>query len=195
MSDTPEEYRFLNNLAVMLDLGWEIRAAISAIRDDVRDPDSRARYDNMLQRLERGEEVGDILQESELIADRTSRLIIGAGQRSGMLQARLLCAAQLVRSKYQGGWDPYRRFLETWAVLVESGISVDEALTALAEDFKEQPLGRVADEFLKGREEGRSLYEVAQKYPEFFPVQACQLLRYGERRNMARALHSITQLV
>lgn len=195
MSDISEEYRLLNNVAVMLDLGWDIITAVTAMRDDVVEKELREHYDEMLNRLHKGDDLGDVLAESKLVNAATSRLIIRTGQSTGMLQERLIRTANLVSFNYQGGWDPRRRFLETFAVLVEMGVHIEQALEALNEDFAGQMLGEVCQQFLQARKNSEPLYTVAQKFPEFFSHQCCQLLRYGERRNLARALHSIIKLV
>jgi type II secretory pathway component PulF len=195
MTDTSEEHRLLNNVAVMLDLGWDIITAIKAIRDDVSIGEVRDLYDTMLARLEDGEELGDVLAESKLIHASTSRLIIRSGQSAGMLQERLKRTAELVCWSSQGGWDPRRRYIETWAVLVEVGVSLDQALVALAEDFADQELGRLSQEFLQARRKNKPLYPVAESFPEFFSKQCCQVFHYGEKRNLAKALRSIVLLV
>lgn len=195
MSDTSEEYRLLNNVGVMLDLGWDILTAIKAIRDSVIDDDTKVLYDHMLERLEKGDDLGDVLAESKLINASTSRLIIRSGQSTGMLQERLTRTAELVRWSFQGGWDPRRRFIETWAVLVEVGVSLEQSLVALTEDFADQELGVLAQEFLDARRENKPLYTIAAKFPDFFSKTCCQVFEYGEKRNMARALRSIIQLV
>jgi type II secretory pathway component PulF len=195
MSYTSEEYRFLNNLAVMLDLGWDLQTAIESIRNDVTDEDLLVHYDTILARLDNSSALGDTLAESELISDESSRLIIRSGQSSGMLQARLTAVAKLVGARYEGELDPYQRFLETWAVCVESGVSIEASLTALTADYQDQPLGVIAGELLAGKRSGKPLFEVAQDFPDEFSSQARQLLRYGERRNMALALRSIVKLV
>ena len=53
--------------------------------------------------------------------------------------------AKLVRATVSGEWDPRRRFFETWALMVESGISSEEALGELRHDFRRGPLGEVAE--------------------------------------------------
>lgn len=195
MSYTSEEFRILNNLAVMLDLGWDILTAVNAIRDDVTDADTRAKYGRLIALLEGDVPFGDAASESRLVTDAAPCLILRAGQSSGMLQERLGQVAKLVRFRFQGGWDPYQRFIETWAVLVECGISLEDAMTALAEDFRQQPLGDVAHDILAGLRRGESIHRVAEEYPDYFSKQAVQLIRYGERKNMARTLRSLLELV
>lgn len=195
MSESSEEFRLLNNVAVLLDTGWDVTRAIRAIRDDVHDPDVRNAYDRMLMRMKEGAELGIVIAESGLIQAATTRLLIRSGSSAGMLQERVRRAAQIVRHRFQGGWDPHQRFLETWLCMVNVGLPVEDALGALVEDFGQQPLGELAMEMLKARREGRPLHQVARQWPELFNSQACELLEYGERRNLALALESIIKLV
>jgi type II secretory pathway component PulF len=195
MSEVSEEYRLLNNVAVMLDFGWDIVTVLKAIRNDVTDTEVARIYDSMLTRLERGDDLGDVLAESELITDTSSRLILRSGQKSGMLLERLGRVAEIVSYSFQGGWDPRRRFLEIFAVMVDSGVTLDDALNALCADFSGQPLGELAEAFLAARKQNDLLYVVALRFPDFFSHQCCELLRYGERRNLARALRSVNDLV
>jgi len=112
-----------------------------------------------------------------------------------MLEAVLPRIVELVRHKHQGGWDPYRRFFEIWAALAEAGSPLEQTLLALSEDFAGQPLGEVASDFLKGVGEGRKLEELAAEHPEYFSTQAQHLLHCGSKRNMAKALRGVINLL
>ena len=74
--------------------------------------------------------------------------------------------AGLVRARVDGSLDPRQRFFETWALLVESGFSIEESLNELRHDFAHGPLGEVAEGLRSAILGGRSLAFGAERFPE-----------------------------
>ena len=190
-----EEVRFLNNLAVLLDCGRPLEAALRALREECESPRCLAAYDAMIERVRTGGEFTDALGDYPELCARAPLALLRAGRRSGMLEAVLPKAARLVRASCEGEWDPARRFLEWWAVMAESGIDSGTALEVLEADFARTPIGEVAGALRAGIAEGKHLHEAAAESPELFCAAARELLHYGESRNLARALRAICELV
>jgi type II secretory pathway component PulF len=78
---------------------------------------------------------------------------------------------------------------------VESGFTIEETLVELAHDFSRGPLGEVAKGLRASAKNGKSLATGAKAFPETFGSAALDLLNYGESRDLATALRSITELI
>lgn len=190
-----EEVRFINNLAVVLRLGRPLLPSLRNLRASCRDSSCLPAYDAMIDRVDKGAEFTDVLGDYPQLCSRSSLALLKAGRRTSCLVAMLPRLAQLVRATVSGEWDPRRRFFETWALMVESGISLDEALGELRHDFRRGPLGEVAEGLREAALAGKSLSDGAARFPEVFDVVSRDLLLYGEHRDLATALRAITELV
>lgn len=192
---TTEELRFINNLSVLMSVGRPLLSSLRSMRDTCREPACVAAYDAMIERTEKGGQFTDVLPDYPQLCSRSVLALLKAGRRSSCLAVLLPKLAKLVRATVSGEWDPRRRFFETWALMVETGISNDEALGELRHDFRRGPLGEVADGLRAAVEGGKSLAEGAARFPEVFDAVSRDLLHYGEHRDLARALRSITDLL
>lgn len=192
---TTEELRFINNLSVLMSAGRPLLSSLKCMRDACREPSVIAAYDAMIERTEKGGQFTDVLSDYPQLCSRSVLALLKAGRRSSCLAVVLPKLAKLVRATVSGEWDPRRRFFETWALMVETGISNDEALGELRHDFRRGPLGEVAEGLRAAIASGKSLAEGAKQFPEVFDSVSRDLLHYGEHRDLARALRSITDLL
>ncbi len=192
---TTEELRFINNLSVLVSVGRPLLSSLRSMRETCREPGCIAAYDAMIERTEKGGQFTDVLSDYPQLCSRSVLALLKAGRRSSCLAVLLPKLAKLVRATVSGEWDPRRRFFETWALMVETGISNDEALGELRHDFRRGPLGEVAEGLRGSVEAGKSLAEGATRFPEVFDSVSRDLLHYGEHRDLARALRSITDLL
>lgn len=190
-----EELRFVNNLAIILECGRPMLASLEHLREDCRDPECRVAYQAMVEHTERGGHFTDVLGDYPQLCSRTALALLRAGRRSGCLRQLASKLATLVRAKVDGEWDPRTRFLETWALMVESGIPLEEALSELARDFARGPLGEVAEGLRAAVVGGRKLADGAARFPDVFNAVSRDLLGYGEARDLASALRAITRLL
>ncbi len=194
MNDSAE-LRFINNLAILIELGRPLLDSFRNLRLDCRDPVLREAYDAMIASVERGGDFTAVLSDYPQLCSRSSLALLNAARRSSCLTVVLPKLARLVRSKVDGELDPRQRFFETWALLVESGFSTDEALAELAHDFHHGPLGEVAEGLRSTTRGGKTLAEAAERFPEAFDATSRDLLRYGEARDLPNALRAITRLL
>jgi type II secretory pathway component PulF len=192
---TTEELRFINNLSVLVSLGRPLQASLKHLRDTCKDATCLAAYEAMVERTDKGGQFTDVLADYPNLCSRSVLALLKAGRRSSCLAVILPKLAKLVRATVSGEWDPRRRFFETWALMVESGISSEEALGELRHDFRRGPLGEVAEGLRTAVMAGKTLVEGSQRYPEVFDAVSRDLLHYGEHRDLARALRSITDLL
>jgi len=190
-----EELRFINNLSILMECGRPLLPSLRHLRDCCTDRDCLPAFDAMIQVTERGGDFTEALLEHPELCSRTSLALLRAGRRSSCLDVLLPKVASLIRSKVEGEWDPRRRFFETWALMTESGIPVEESLTELRHDFGKGPLAEVAEGLRTAVASGKKLYEGARRFPEVFDAVSIDLLQYGEARNLAKALRGITQLI
>ena len=192
---TTEELRFINNLSVLVTAGRPLLSSLKHMRETCKDTACRAAYDAMVQRTEQGGQFTDVLPDYPQLCSRSVLALLKAGRRSSCLTVMLPKLAKLVRATVSGEWDPRRRFFETWALMVESGISNEEALGELRHDFRRGPLGEVAEGLRASVLAGKTLAEGAEKFNEVFDAVSRDLLHYGEHRDLAHALRSITDLL
>ncbi|MCO5169242.1 MAG: type II secretion system F family protein [Planctomycetes bacterium] len=192
---TTEELRFINNLSVLMSLGRPLLPSLKAMRSTCREQACIAAYDAMIERTEKGGQFTEVLADFPQLCSRSVLALLKSGRRSSCLAVLLPKLAKLVRATVSGEWDPRRRFFETWALMVETGISNDEALGELRHDFRRGPLGEVAEGLRASVMGGKSLAEGARRFPEVFDEVSVDLLHYGEHRDLARALRSITDLL
>lgn len=192
---TTEELRFINNLSVLLSAGRPLLGSLKHMRATCKEPSSLAAYDAMIDRSEKGGQFTDVLSDFPQLCSRSVLALMKAGRRSSCLAVLMPKLAKLVRATVSGEWDPRRRFFETWALMVESGISSEEALGELRHDFRRGPLGEVAEGLRGSILGGKTLAEGAERFPEVFDAVSRDLLHYGEHRDLARALRSITDLL
>lgn len=190
-----EELRFINNLSVLLSAGRPLLTSLKHMRSTCKEPICVAAYDAMIDRSEKGGQFTDVLSDFPQLCSRSALALMKAGRRSSCLAVLLPKLAKLVRATVSGEWDPRRRFFETWALMVESGISSEEALGELRHDFRRGPLGEVAEGLRGSILGGKTLAEGAERFPEVFDAVSRDLLHYGEHRDLARALRSITDLL
>lgn len=190
-----EELRFINNLSVLLTAGRPLITSLKHMRSTCKEQNCIAAYDAMIERSEKGGQFTDVLSDFPQLCSRSALALMKAGRRSSCLAVLLPKLAKLVRATVSGEWDPRRRFFETWALMVESGISSEEALGELRHDFRRGPLGEVAEGLRGSILGGKTLAEGAERFPEVFDAVSRDLLHYGEHRDLARALRSITDLL
>jgi type II secretory pathway component PulF len=195
MSAGTAELRFLNNLSVLIALGRPIVDSLRNLRQDSRDPTLREAYDAMIAAAERGDDFTSVLADFPQLCSRSSLALLTASRRASCLSVVLPKLARLVRAKVDGELDPRQRFFETWALLVESGFSSDEALAELAADFHHGPLGEVAEGLRSATRGGKKLVAAAERFPEIFDATSRDLLQYGEARDLPNALRAITRLL
>jgi type II secretory pathway component PulF len=192
---TTEELRFINNLSVLLSIGRPLASSLRHLRATCKDQSCLPAYDAMIERTEKGGQFTDVLGDYPQLCSRSVLALLRAGRRMSCLGVILPKLAKLVRATVSGEWDPRRRFFETWALMVETGISNEEALGELRHDFRRGPLGEVAEGLRAAAQAGQSLGEGAERFPEVFDAVSRDLLQYGEHRDLARALRSITDLL
>lgn len=192
---TTEELRFINNLAVLVSLGRPLVSSLKAMRQACKDEACIAAYDAMIERAEKKGEFTDVLGDFPQLCSRSVLALLKAGRASSSLTVLLPKLAKLVRATVGGEWDPRRRFFETWALMVESGIPIEAALGELRHDFRRGPLGEVAEGLRQATLADKTLAEAAEKFPEVFDAVSRDILHYGENRDLARALRSITDLI
>lgn len=190
-----EELRFINNLAVVMDIGRPLLDSLQNLRESCTDRVHHPGYDAMIEAAATGADFTAPLTDFPNLCSRSALALLKAGRRTGCLGVLLPRLARLVRATAEGEWDPRRRFFETWALMVESGIPIAEGLSELSHDFQRGPLGEVAEGLRTSAASGRSLAEAAERFPEVFDAMSRDLLRYGEGRDLARALRGITQLL
>jgi type II secretory pathway component PulF len=190
-----EELRFINNLAVLLEVGRPLLQTLRNLKDCCHDPACVPAYEAMIEVTERGGDFSEVLPDYPQLCSRSTLALLKAGRRSSCLGVLLPKMARLVRATVEGEWEPRRRFFETWALMVETGISLQDGLGELQHDFKRGPLGEVAEGLRRAIAGGKSLADGAHDFPEVFDALSIDLLQYGEARDLARALRSITQLI
>lgn len=191
------ELRFINNLSVLLDCGRPLENSFRVLKEQARrgTPKEREAYDAMAKAVDKGEDFTQVLGDYPELCTRSSLALLKAARRTSTLAAVLPRLAVLVRARHEGELDPRRRFFETWALMVETGFSVEEALQELGQEFSHGPLREVADGLSAARQSGKSLAEGAQRFPEVFDAASSDLLRYGEARDLAKALRAINRLI
>lgn len=190
------ELRFLNNLSVLLECGRPLRNSFAMLRDASQgSPQEKEAYTAMARAVDKGEDFTLVLADYPNFCSRSSLALLKAARRSSSLAAVLPRLANLVRARAEGELDPRRRFFETWALMVETGFSVEEALVELGQEFSHGPLREVADGLRGAASTGQLLAEGAAKFPEVFDPVSCDLLRYGEARDLAKALRAINRLI
>ena len=189
-----EELRFINNLAVLIELGRPLLDSMVHMREDCDDPAFKPAYTAMIECIKNGGDFTDVLTDYPQLCSRTSLALLKAARRSSCLSVLMPRLARLVRSKVEGGLDPRQRFFETWALLVESGFTTEEALAELSSEFHHGPLGEVAEGLRAAVVSGKGLLAGAQRYPDAFGAVSRDLLRYGEARDLPNALRAITRL-
>ena len=191
-----EELRFVNNLSVLLQCGRPLRTSLENMRDSCHNEQIKDAYDRMVKSVQ--QDSGDftaVLAEYPQLCSRASLALIRAARRSNCLGVVLPKLARLVQARVEGELDPRQRFLETWALMVETGFTIEEALTELRHDFSQGPLKDVAEGLRSTAASNKSLADEARRFPEVFDANACDLLLYGEARDLAHALRSITRLI
>lgn len=189
------ELRFFNNLSVLIECGRPLEASLNNLLQDERNEDLRTAYGTMVEHLQKGEDFTKVLGDYPQLCSRTSLALLRAARRTSTLANVLPRLASLVRARVEGELDPRQRFLETWALMVETGFSVDEALTELAEEFSSGPLGDIAKHLQSCVRGGQPLADGAQRFPEVFGAASRDLLNYGEARDLAYALRAINRLL
>ncbi|MGE0712169.1 MAG: type II secretion system F family protein [Planctomycetota bacterium] len=189
------ELRFLNNLSVLLECGRPLRTSLQNLRKDEPSEANRQAYDAMVAALDKTGDFTSVLSDFPQLCSRTSLALLRAARRTSTLTGVLPRLARLVRAKVEGEFDPRQRFLETWALMVETGFSVDEALSELGEEFCSGPLCEVAEGLRGAVRGGKSLAEGASRFPEVFSAASTDLLQYGEARDLAFALRAINRLL
>ncbi len=189
------EYRFINNLSVLMECGRPLVSALQNLQSDSANPAIKAAFAAMVKCAASGGDFTDPLSDYPQLCSRSSLALLKAARRSSCLVGVLPKLADLVRAKTEGGLDPRGRFFETWALLVESGFSIEESLTELKHDFSQGPLAEVAEGLRVAAISGKSLASAAERFPETFDASSRDLLSYGEARDLARALRAITRLV
>lgn len=195
MSADAAELRFLNNLSVLMELGRPIVDSLENLRQDCRDKTLREAYDAMIAAAKRGDDFAATLADYPQLCSRSSLALLTTSRRSGCLSVVLPKLARLVRARVEGELEPRQRFFETWALMVESGFSSDEALGELAHDFHHGPLGEVAEGLRAATRSSVKLATAAERFPEVFDATSRDLLRYGEARDLPNALRAITRLL
>jgi type II secretory pathway component PulF len=190
-----EALRFVNNLAIQIDMGRPLLTSLRHLRASCQQEDCLEAYDGMIQAVERGGDFTEPLADYPQLVSRSSLALLKAARRSSCLGVLLPKLAHLVRATVEGEWDPRRRFFESWALMVEGGIEIPQSLGELAHDFRRGPLKEVAEGLRASSVAGRSLAEGAKRFPEVFDEVAIDLLQYGEARDLARALRAITRLL
>ncbi|MEZ6184879.1 MAG: type II secretion system F family protein [Planctomycetota bacterium] len=190
-----EELRFVNNLSILLECGRPLLRSFRNMRAATLDEGCKAAYDAMIAATEGGNDFTTVLGDYPQLCSRSTLALLKAGRRSSCLGVLLPKLAHLVRSTVEGHWEPRRRFFETWALMVEAGIPLEEGLGELSHDFRQGPLNEVAEGLRKSVVAGGSLSEGARKHPEFFDAVCLDLLEYGQSRDLARALRAITRLI
>jgi len=192
----PEELRFINNLSVLISYGRPLVASLQAISEGSRDESLAPAYQAMIECHEtNGGDFTQVLGDFPQLCSRSSLALLQTARRSGCLAIVLPKLAALLRGKVEGKYDPRGRFFETWALMSESGFTSEEALHELRHDFGTGPLGEVADGLLAAAQSKTSLAEAARRFPEVFDAASCDLLCYGESRDLANALRAITKLI
>lgn len=190
-----EELRFINNLSVLVGLGRPLVPSLKHLRAACKEQDCIPAYDAMIARADQGGQFTEVLGDYPQLVSRSVLALLKAGRRSSNLGTVLPKLAKLVRATVSGEWDPRRRFFETWALMVETGISIQDGLGELQHDFKRGPLGEVAEGLRAAIAGGKSLADGARDFPEVFDALSIDLLQYGEARDLARALRLNTQLI
>lgn len=190
-----EELRFINNLSVLVGLGRPLVPSLKHLRAACKDEDCIPAYDAMIARADQGGQFTEVLGDYPQLVSRSVLALLKAGRRSSNLGVVLPKLAKLVRATVSGEWDPRRRFFETWALMVEGGIPVEESLGELRHDFRRGPLGEVADGLRQAVSAGKTLAQGAERFPEVFDAVSRDLLHYGEHRDLAQALRSICDLI
>ena len=190
------ELRFINNLSVLLECGRPLRNSFRVMKDALYDtPKETEAYAAMHQAVSKGEDFTHVLADYPELCTRSSLALLRAARRTSTLAAVLPRLAVLVRARHEGELDPRQRFFETWAIMVDTGFSVDEALQELGQEFNLGPLREVADGLRAASRDGKLLAEGAVRFPEVFDAVSCDLLRYGEARDLAKALRAINRLI
>ncbi len=187
------ELRFVNNLAVMLECGRPLLSSLESLAKD--QPEEESAYQALIKCTREGGDFTSVLAEFPQLCSRSSLALLKAARRSNCLAVLMPKLARLVRAKCDGDLDPRQRFFETWALMVESGFSTLECLGDLRHDFTHGPLGEMVEGLRQGAQEGKSLALTAQGFPEVFNATSCDLLTYGEARDLAFALRAITRLI
>ena len=190
------ELRFLNNLSVLLECGRPLRNSFAVLREAcLGSPAEKQAYAAMSRAVDKGEDFTLVLADFPQLCSRSSLALLKAARRTSTLAAVLPRLALLVRARVEGELDPRRRFFETWALMVETGFSVDEALEELGQEFSHGPLYEAAEGLREANRSDRLLAEGAKRFPEVFDPVSCDLLRYGEARDLAKALRAINRLI
>ena len=190
-----EELRFVNNLSILLDIGRPLLQSFRCLQSATEDENCRAAYAAMIEATEAGNDFTTVLGDYPSLCSRSTLALLQAGRRTSCLGVLLPKLARLVRSTVEGHWEPRRRFFETWALMVESGIPLEEGLAELDHDFRQGPLGEVARGLRKTHSEGGTLADGAKQFPECFDAVCIDLLEYGQSRDLARALRAIMRLI
>ncbi|MBL4846511.1 MAG: type II secretion system F family protein [Planctomycetes bacterium] len=190
------ELRFINNLAVLLECGRPLRNSFRVMKDaSLGTPKEKEAYEAMAKAVEKGEDFTLVLADFPELCSRSSLALLKAARRTSTLAAVLPRLAVLVRARHEGELDPRQRFFETWALMVETGFSIEEALQELCQEFSHGPLREVADGLRAANRSNKLLAEGAILFPEVFDPVSCDLLRYGEARDLAKALRAINRLI
>lgn len=191
------ELRFINNLSVLLECGRPLQNSFRVLQKAAArgTPKEREAYEAMAKAVEKGEDFTLVLADFPELCARSSLALLKTARRTSTLAAVLPRLAVLVRARHEGELDPRQRFFETWALMVETGFSIEEALQELGQEFSHGPLREVADGLSAARRSGKSLAHGAERFPEVFDPVSCDLLRYGEARDLARALRAINRLI
>ncbi|MCA8926384.1 MAG: type II secretion system F family protein [Planctomycetes bacterium] len=190
-----EELRFINNLSILLECGRPLLSCFRNLQAATDDEACKAAYTAMIAATESGNDFTTVLGDYPQLCSRSTLALLQAGRRSSCLGVLLPKLAHLVRSTVEGHWEPRRRFFETWALMVEAGIPLEEGLGELNHDFRRGPLREVAEGLRATVAAGGSLSDGAKKFPEFFDAVSIDLLEYGHARDLARALRAITRLI
>jgi type II secretory pathway component PulF len=192
--DSPE-LRFMNNLSVLMECGRPLEDSLRNLQKDERSENLRDAYSAMVDSLLRTGDFTAPLPEYPQVCARSSLALLRAARRTSTLAKVLPLLATLVRARVEGELDPRQRFMETWALMVETGFSIDDALAELGKEFSSGPLGEVAEGLRSAVRSGRTLAEGAQRFPEVFSAASRDLLNYGEARDLAFALRAINRLL
>lgn len=189
------EYRFINNLAVLIEYGRPLRESLANMMADEPNEELKTAYQAMIDATAKDGDFTAVLTDFPQICSRTSLALLKAARRSSKLTQLLPKLARLVRAKVEGELDPRQRFFETWALMVETGFSIDESLAELKHEFAHGPLGEVAEGLRSAALAGDSLSNAAKRFPEVFHAVSRDLLHYGQARDLSGALRAINRLV
>lgn len=189
------EHRFINNLSILVECGRPLLTSFENMHADEDDPDLKGAYAAMIEAVGKGEDFTLVLADFPTLCSRSSLALLKAARRSNCLGVVLPKLARLVRAKVEGELDPRQRFFETWALMVETGFATEEGLAELRNEFHHGPLGEVAEGLRATVMSGKSLAVGAKRFPEVFDATSRDLLRYGEARDLSRALRAIIRLV